>query len=101
MRKSPRLSRDRPFVPDRATLLIIDAQNATCGAAAAVKRPELQKLAAEHIIPNIRLLLDAFRHRGVEVIYTVMENLTEDGRDRSLDYKLSGISIAKDRGRRR
>jgi nicotinamidase-related amidase len=29
------------------------------------------------------------------VIYTVMENLTADGRDRSLDYKLSGIDIAK------
>jgi nicotinamidase-related amidase len=24
-----------------------------------------------------------------------MENLTEDGRDRSLDYKLSGVSIAR------
>jgi nicotinamidase-related amidase len=29
------------------------------------------------------------------VIYTVMENLTDDGRDRSLDYKLSNMSVAK------
>jgi nicotinamidase-related amidase len=29
------------------------------------------------------------------VVYTVIENLTEDGRDRSLDYKLSGMSVAK------
>jgi nicotinamidase-related amidase len=29
------------------------------------------------------------------VIYTVIENLTRDGRDRSLDYKISGIFIAK------
>jgi nicotinamidase-related amidase len=28
-------------------------------------------------------------------MYTVMENLTEDGRDRSLDYKLSKFWIAK------
>ena len=33
--------------------------------------------------------------RGVEVIYTVIENLTRDGRDRSLDYKLSDFFIAK------
>ncbi len=44
---------------------------------------------------NIARLLEAFRRADLEVIYTVMENLTEDGRDRSLDYKLSGISIAK------
>jgi nicotinamidase-related amidase len=39
--------------------------------------------------------LTAFRGAGLEVIYTVIENLTEDGRDRSLDYKLSNMSVAK------
>lgn len=29
------------------------------------------------------------------MIYTVIENLTQDGGDRSLDYKLSGFNIAK------
>ena len=29
------------------------------------------------------------------MIYTVIENLTRDGRDRSLDYKISGIFVAK------
>jgi nicotinamidase-related amidase len=28
-------------------------------------------------------------------MYTVIENLTRDGRDRSLDYKISGIFVAK------
>src|SRR6476660_5789416 len=45
--------------------------------------------------PNIRRLLDAFRTARLEVIYTLIENLTRDGRDRSLDYKLSGFNIAK------
>ena len=34
-------------------------------------------------------------------MYTVMESLTQDGRDRSLDYKISGIlqsHIAASRG---
>lgn len=42
------------------------------------------------MVPNIALLLAAARKSGVEVIYTVIEALTFDGRDQSLDYKLSG-----------
>ena len=30
------------------------------------------------------------RKSGIEVMYTVIESLTADGRDRSLDYKISG-----------
>ena len=32
---------------------------------------------------------------GIEVVYTTIESLTLDGRDRSLDYKISGIFAAK------
>jgi len=28
-------------------------------------------------------------------MYTILENLTQDGRDRSLDYKISGINVPK------
>jgi nicotinamidase-related amidase len=47
------------------------------------------------VIPNIGELLGAFRGSGLEVIYTVIENLTQDGRDRSLDYRLSNLGFAK------
>ncbi len=47
------------------------------------------------VLPNLRRLLDAFRKAGAEVMYTVMENLTRDGRDRSLDYKICDFFIAK------
>jgi nicotinamidase-related amidase len=90
----PSLTRDRPIVKGRAALLIIDVQNGSWTSAAAIKRPE-HHAAGARAIPNIRRLLDAFRATELEVIYTVMENLTADGRDRSLDYKLSGIDIAK------
>lgn len=95
MRTSPHLRRDRPFVPDRTALLIIDVQNAACNASMAETNPDFHRIATGQIIPNIRVLLEAFRARGAEIIYAVMENLTDDGRDRGLDYKLSGISIAK------
>jgi nicotinamidase-related amidase len=47
------------------------------------------------VLPNLRRLINAFRGTGGEVMYTVMENYTKDGRDRSLDYKLSKFFIAK------
>ena len=32
---------------------------------------------------------------GIEVLYTVIESLTQDGRDRSLDYKISGLDVPR------
>ena len=40
-------------------------------------------------------LLAAFRTASVEVLYTTIESLTRDGRDRSLDYKISGFNVPK------
>jgi nicotinamidase-related amidase len=89
------LTRDRPIRQGRAALLIIDVQNGTCGPAQAEATPEFHAAATLRVIPNLRRLLDGFRRARLEVIYTMIENLTGDGRDRSLDYKLSGIDIAK------
>lgn len=89
------LTRDRPIVKGRAALLIIDVQNGTFEPAQAESKPEFHTLASTRVIPNIRSLLGAFRGARLEVIYTVIENLTEDGRDRSLDYKLSDFNFAK------
>jgi len=90
-----RASRDRPIRMQRAALLVIDVQNWTCGPEDATARPEFHRAATGRVLPNLRGLLGAFRAARLEVIYTVIENLTEDGRDRSLDYKLSGLSVAK------
>jgi nicotinamidase-related amidase len=90
------LTRDRPIVKGRAALLIVDVQNGTFGPAEAKSKPEFHTLASTSVIPNIRRLLEAFRGARLEVIYTVIENLTQDGRDRSLDYKLSDFNFAKD-----
>jgi nicotinamidase-related amidase len=89
------VTRDRPIIEGRAALLVIDVQNGTCGPKEAELRPEFYKAAALRVIPNIAALIDAFRGAGLEVIYTVIECLTADGRDRSLDYKLSGLGFAK------
>ncbi len=37
----------------------------------------------------------AARRAAIEVIYTVIESLTADGRDRSLDYRITGFNVPK------
>lgn len=91
----PATTRDRPIAKGHAALLIIDVQNGTCGPKDAEARPEFYRATALRVIPNIATLLAAFRTAGLEVIYTVIENLTADGRDRSLDYKLSNLGFVK------
>ena len=46
-------------------------------------------------IPNMQRLQKAFRSAGIEVLYTTIESLTKDGRDRSLDYKITGFHVPK------
>ncbi len=49
----------------------------------------------EVIIPNIISLQDTFRRKRVEVIFTVIESLTTDGRDRSREHKRLGVLAKK------
>lgn len=88
-------SRKLPITPSRTALLVIDAQNWVMDEEKRHPRPAFYEDARNLVIPNLRRLIAAARERGVEVIFTVMENFTEDGRDRSLDYKLSGFFIPK------
>ena len=47
------------------------------------------------VIPNGTKLIHACRENKIEVIYTVIESLTKDGRDSGLDYKISGMCVPK------
>lgn len=89
------LIRDRPFDPARTCLLLIDTQNYVWNPEVAARLPYFDETLRTTVLPNLQRLVAAFRDAGAEVMYTVMENLTEDGRDRSLDYKLSNFFIAK------
>ena len=86
------LTRDRPIRRGSCALLIIDVQNATCDPAG---RAAFRAAGVDRVVANTGQLLRAFRRARLEVVFTVMENLTADGRDRSLDYKLSGIFVAR------
>jgi ureidoacrylate peracid hydrolase len=99
------LSREVPVKPEATALLFVDVQNysAEGGGQYAGLDPEaiearygffLREL-RERAVPNMRRLQQAFRESGIEVMYTVMEALTLDGRDMGLDYKISGLFFAK------
>ncbi len=89
------LTRDRPIRRAHAALLVIDVQNGSCNATHATTQPQFHAAATTRVIPNIARLLADCRAARLEVIHTVIENLTADGRDRSLDYKLSNFFYAK------
>lgn len=97
--------RERPIDPRRTALLSIDMQNAEWSPEAHARaragdpelagKRELMDRIATVLIPNQRRLQAAARAAGIEVVYTVIESLTQDGRDRSLDHKISRIHHAK------
>lgn len=102
------LSREIPIVPRQSALLFIDVQNFNArpdGGAYKDKGIEPEEIERkydyffEHLkttaVPNMQRLQSACRKKNIEVMYTVIESLTKDGRDRSLDYKITGLNVPK------
>lgn len=101
-----KLSREVPIDIDHAALLFIDVQNYTVTpeggeyvgldpAERDAKYGWFFRTMRESAVPNMQRLQAACRLAGIEVLYTVIENLTQDGRDRSLDYKVSGLNVPR------
>ena len=88
-------TRIRPFDAARTCLLLVDVQNYSWNPDIARKEPYFDAQVREVVLPNLRRLIDAFREAGGEVMYTVIESLTKDGRDRSLDYKICDLFVAR------
>lgn len=99
-------TRDIPLDPECSAILFIDVQNFSCrrdgGEFGHLSDAEF----AEHYgyffdqlanvaVPNMQRLQAACRAAGIEVMYTTIESLTKDGRDRSLDYKITGFNVPK------
>ena len=90
--------RERAIEPRRTALLLIDLQKGEYNEPKIKAEPEhayFWDRLAKMVIPNGQKLLAACRGAGVEVLFTTVECYTLDGRDRSLDYKVSGIFFAK------
>ena len=100
------LSRDIPIDRARAALLLVDVQNYTAredgGEYVALDAAEREhrygwffRTLRDTALPNMQRLQAVCRQAGIEVIYTVIEALTRDGRDHSLDYRISGLFVPR------
>src|SRR5450631_2854282 len=99
-------SRDVPIEPEHTALLFIDVQKYNCtwegSEYAHLSAAEKERRFAyffrnlrDKALPNMVSLQLACRRAGIEVTYTVVESMTADGRDRSLDYKITGFHVPK------
>lgn len=100
------LTREVPLNREGSALLFIDVQNFAArrdgGEFKDIPDSEIESKYGYYfdrlhsqVIPNMQKLQAAFREAGIEVLYTTIESLTKDGRDRSLDYKITGFNVPK------
>jgi ureidoacrylate peracid hydrolase len=100
------LSREIEIEPAHTAILFVDVQKFNCswdggeyahlGAAEKEQRyGYFFRTLKDRALPNMVLLQRACRDAGIEVTYTLIESLTADGRDRSLDYKITGFNVPK------
>ena len=99
-------SREIPIERDATAILYVDVQNFNCrrdgGEYVGIDEEMIESRYGYFFsemtsrgIPNMQRLQKACRDARIEVMYTVVENLTQDGRDRSLDYKITGFNVPK------
>jgi len=101
-----RMTREIPLLAEQSALLFVDIQNFSAHRDGAefknLDTAEFERKYAwyfseleSRVVPNMQRLLHGFRAAGIEVIHTTIESLTKDGRDRSLDYKITGFHVPK------
>ncbi|TKV80118.1 cysteine hydrolase [Bradyrhizobium elkanii] len=99
-------TREVPLNPKQSALLLIDVQNFCVrrdgGEFRGVSDAEIAGKYRYYFdrlnsvaIPNMLRLQAAFRAARIEVLYTTIESLTQDGRDRGLNYKIVGFNVPK------
>lgn len=95
------VSRNSTYARGETALLLVDMQRVFVepgldpAHVSSAGDAEFHAHLAETVVPNQRRILHAARGAGIEVLHTVIEALTVDGRDRSLDHKLSGILVPR------
>ncbi|MEM8789246.1 MAG: isochorismatase family cysteine hydrolase [Pseudomonadota bacterium] len=97
--------RERAIEPAKTALLSVDMQNAEWSAERQNTSSDPDSPDHAHryflhrigdvLLPNQLRLQTAARAAGIEVIYTTIEAYTLDGRDRSLDHKISNLFFPK------
>jgi nicotinamidase-related amidase len=95
------IRRDSPYEPGATALLLVDLQRIWIEPGLAPHRAAdadsyYQRQLDGVVVPNAARLLKAARAARIEVVHTIIRSLTSDGRDRSLDHKLSDLHVPPD-----
>ncbi|MBS0223451.1 MAG: hypothetical protein JSR91_22205 [Proteobacteria bacterium] len=75
--------------------MLMDVRNYTSNPQIAQQLRYFDSQVRNVALPNPRYLTDAFCDAGAEAMYTAIEKLTKDGRDRSLDCKFCDVFVAR------
>lgn len=94
------LRRDSPYEAGMTSLLFVDMQRIWCEPDLDPTHPQdagsyYHRRLREMVVPNQVRILEAARAAGSNVLHTIIQSLTLDGRDRSLDHKLSDMHVPK------
>lgn len=93
--------RETSFAAGETALLFVDVQKIFCTPGIDPAHPEFgpdhyyHRRLKETVIPNQVLLLEKARASRIQVMHTIIEALTEDCRDVSLDHRLSDLMVPK------
>lgn len=93
--------RETSFAAGETALLFVDVQKIFCTPGIDPAHPEFgpdhyyHRRLKETVIPNQVLLLEKARASRIQVMHTIIEALTEDCRDASLDHRLSDLMVPK------
>jgi biuret amidohydrolase len=93
--------RETDFSSSDTAVLFVDMQKIFCTPGKDPGHPEYDadhyyhRRLREMIIPNQSRILAAARAKGLQVMHTIIEALTADGRDVSLDHRLSNLIVPK------
>ena len=95
------IRRDSAYEPGATALLLVDLQRIWVEPGLDPHRPAgsedyYQAQLDNIVVPNATRLLEAARRARIEVVHTIIRSLTSDGRDRSLDHKLSDLHVPPD-----
>jgi nicotinamidase-related amidase len=94
------IRRDSAYAKGACTFLLVDMQRIWAEPMMDPTHPipadsYFIKQVHDVVIPNQVKILQAFRNAGENVCHTIIQSLTADGRDRSLDHKLSNMHVPK------
>jgi nicotinamidase-related amidase len=87
--------RNWPLTPSATAILVVDVQRSEVQPELLATQQAYARSLERRMLPALARLVASARASGCEVVYTVTEALTRDGRERGLDHRLADILVPR------